>query len=177
MNTSRPPDKVGAVNPRRCLLALLAGLIGCTSTPTALPPDQGEVIYVYDGDTIEVRIAGKVERVRLLGIDTPESVSRTVPVECHGPEASATMKDLLPVGTVVRLERDVEPRDPYNRLLAYVYRSNDGLFVNAEIARRGEAIALTIEPNHARQPEIGAAIDEARSARRAMWGACPVPGS
>ena len=158
--------------------SLVTALVpACRGERLVPPPDEGVVTYVLDGDTIEVRIADRLERVRLLGIDTPETVDRDQPVECYGPEASAELKELLPVGTVVRLERDVEPRDAYNRLLAYVYRVGDSLFVNAEMARRGLAVELQIAPNGARQPVIRAAVDEARAANRAIWGVCPRPGS
>lgn len=162
-----------------CVAAsLVTALVpACRGERLAPPLDEGVVTYVFDGDTIEVRIADRLERVRLLGIDTPETVDRDQPVECHGPEASAALNELLPAGTVVRLERDVEPRDAYNRLLAYVYRVDDSLFVNAEMARRGQAVELQIAPNGARQSEIRQAVDDARSANRAMWGVCPRPGS
>ena len=76
---------------------------------------------------------GRDERVRLIGIDTPETVDPRKPVQCFGKEASDHTKALLPAGTAVRLERDAEARDRYDRLLAYVYRASDGLFVNLEL--------------------------------------------
>jgi micrococcal nuclease len=103
-------------------LALLAcAAAACAPDPTAaLPPGHATVVTVIDGDTLDVRIAGRRERVRLIGIDTPETVHPTKPVECFGPEASARAAELLPVGSVVLLRRDVEARDRYDRLLAYV---------------------------------------------------------
>ncbi len=86
--------------------------------------------------------------MRLIGIDTPETRRPpTSPSQCFGPEASARTTELLPAGTVVRLERDVEARDRYDRLLAYVYRVADGLFVNLR-ARRARATprSLTYPP-------------------------------
>ena len=64
------------------------------------------VVRVVDGDTIDVTVDGTEERVRLIGIDTPETVKPNTPVECFGPEASAHTKELLPAGTPVYLERD-----------------------------------------------------------------------
>src|SRR5437868_412137 len=79
---------------------------------------------VIDGDTIVV--SGK-RHVRLIGVDTPETVDPNRPVGCFGKEASAFLKTLLPPGAAVRLIGDVEQEDRYGRLLAYVYRRSDGL--------------------------------------------------
>ena len=118
---------------------------GCTTAPSntgaSSGPGEAVVQRVVDGDTIVVSIAGRDERVRLIGVDTPESVDPRKPVQCFGKEASAFTTQLLPPGTVVRLERDVEARDRFDRLLAYVYRVSDGLFVNFELARAGYATA------------------------------------
>jgi micrococcal nuclease len=127
-----------------------------------------------DGDTIDVDIGGREERVRLIGIDTPETKDENSPVECYGPEATALTELLVPPGTPVRLERDVEARDDYGRLLAYVHRT-DGLFVNLELARQGAATVLSIRPNTAYAALIGGTVDEARRTGRGLWGACPVP--
>ena len=147
---------------RVLLTSGLLALAACRSTPLGLAADQAEVRYVYDGDTILVRVSGRAERVRLIGIDTPESVSRSTAVECHCPEAADTLRALLPVGTVVRLVRDVEPRDPYDRLLAYVFRVDDELFVNVEMARLGEATELFIGANIAYVDSVRSAVAEAR---------------
>ena len=86
-------------------------------------PGSATVTRVIDGDTIVVALGGHDERVRLIGIDTPETVSPVKPVQCYGKQASNHTKALLPPGTAVRLVRDVEARDVYGRLLAYVYRA------------------------------------------------------
>lgn len=124
---------------------------------------------VVDGDTIE--IAGG-DRVRLIGMDTPETVDPNRPVGCYGKEASRFTSSLLPPGTVVRLVGDAEQRDRYGRLLAYVYRRSDGLFVNAELLRRGFAQILTIPPNVAHTDELTAIAQQARAASQGLWGAC-----
>jgi micrococcal nuclease len=157
------------------VLLVVAGLLACGGRAGALPPGHGRVVHLVDGDTLDVVVGGTTERVRLLGIDTPETVAPDRPVECFGREASARLAELLPEGTVVALERDVEARDRYGRLLAYVTRAADGLFVNAELARGGYAELLTIAPNRARAGELGAAVAEARRAGRGRWGACPLP--
>ena len=160
----------------RCALAIALLLVACGRTPAATPTDTGVVVAVIDGDTIDVDLGGRTERVRLLGIDTPESVDPERPVECHGPEASALAHSLLPDGTAVRLERDQEARDRYDRLLAYVFRVDDGLFVNEAILAAGEAEVLSIEPNHAYAGRLAAAADTARAADLGLWGGCPPDG-
>ncbi len=127
---------------------------------------------VVDGDTIVVRIDGGRERVRLIGVDTPESVKPDTPAECFGAEASAFTAALLPEGTPVLLERDVEPRDDYDRLLAYVHRAEDALFVNLELVSAGYAHVLTFPPNVAHTDAFVAAARAARAAGAGLWGAC-----
>lgn len=131
---------------------------------------------VVDGDTVDVVIDGQEERVRLIGIDTPEKPGNgNRPPECFGAEATAFTTALLPEGTPLYLERDVEPRDDFGRLLAYAYRAGDGLFVNLELARQGIAAQLTIAPNVAHADEIRAAVRDARDAGLGLWGACGGP--
>ncbi len=164
--------RVGGLAPA---LAGLLALVGCTAQgERGLPrePGQAEVTRVVDGDTIEVRVGGAVETVRLLGIDTPESVDPRSPVECFGREASEHTASLLPPGTPVVLVRDVEARDRYDRLLAYVYRSGDGTFVNHVLVRDGFAAVLTYPPNVAHAAELTAAARQARDEGRGLWSAC-----
>ncbi len=132
---------------------------------------------VVDGDTVVVDIDGQRETVRLIGIDTPETVKPNSPVECFGPEASAATKALLPEGTPVRLERDVEARDDYDRLLVYLHRSIDGLFVNLELVRTGYATLLTFPPNVAHVDDFVAAAETARAEGLGLWSGCSQPGS
>lgn len=148
---------------------MLAGVLaGCTpvagpgTTPERVAA-EGTVVEVVDGDTVVLRIEGRTERVRLLGVDTPETVHPDRPVECHGPESSALLHQLLPPGTVVTLGRDVQVRDPYDRLLLFLTRS-DGLLVNEELLRRGAADVLVIEPNGVLADRFRAAAADARAA-------------
>ncbi len=143
-----------------------------TSAPATgnLPSGVDAVVRkVVDGDTLE--ISGG-ERVRLIGVDTPETKDPRRPVGCFGREASQFTAALLPPGTPVRLVGDAEQRDRYNRLLAYVYRRADGLFVNAELLRRGYAQLLTIPPNVAHTDEFVALARQARDGSQGLWGAC-----
>ena len=135
-------------------------------------PGTITITRVVDGDTVVAHLPGGDEKVRLIGIDTPETVDPRKPVQCFGKEASDRTKALLPKGTPIRLERDAEARDRYGRLLAYVYRAEDGMFVNLTLAEEGYAHQLTIPPNVAYADRFGAAAAAARAEGRGLWSAC-----
>jgi endonuclease YncB( thermonuclease family) len=159
--------------------AVALACASCGGGSSGDPPlGAGEAVVkrVVDGDTIVVHVGTRDERVRLIGIDTPETVDPRKPVQCFGKEASDHTKALLPPGTVVRLERDAEPRDRYDRLLAYVYRTSDGLFVNLELARDGYAQLLTIPPNVTYVDQLRVAVADARHEGRGLWSSCAASG-
>jgi len=138
------------------------------------PPAGGVVERVVDGDTVIVRADGGVLRVRLLGIDTPETVDPHRPVGCFGPEASAYTKHLL-TGRRVRLVYDRQLHDTYGRWLAYIYLERPGrpdLFVNARLVSAGYARTLSIPPNTAHATDLSALEREAALAGRGLWAAC-----
>jgi micrococcal nuclease len=169
--------------PRAFMIAAVVALsaIACGGGDASAPatPGAATLARVVDGDTIRVRIEGREERVRLVGIDTPESVKPGTPVQCFARAASARTKALLPKGSAVRLVRDVEERDRYGRLLAYVYRARDDLFVNLALVREGYAVALTVPPNVAHTDELVAAAGDAREHGRGLWSRCEaqaIPG-
>ena len=163
-----------------CLFAAVLAaffVAGCSSAvagkPTTAAPNGGaSVERVVDGDTLVVHVSGRRERVRLIGMDTPESVKPNTPVQCFAVEASNRTKALLPAGTPVRLVGDVEQRDRYKRLLAYVYRARDNLFVNLALVRDGYAVPYTFPPNVAHTAEFVTASADARNAGRGLWSAC-----
>lgn len=128
------------------------------------------VTRVVDGDTIEARIGDRVEDVRYIGVDTPETVKPGTPVQCFGPRASAFNHQLVERHRV-RLVFGVERRDVYGRLLAYVHRGD--LFVNASLVRRGLARSLTIPPNDRFAPLFRRLELRAARAGNGLWGACP----
>lgn len=163
-------------------LAVLASVAAC-SPPGAPATDHiggvghgvvAIVASITDGDTVELTVGGRREQVRLLGIDTPETVHPSKPVECWGPEASAAARRLIPPGTEVLVQRDREARDRYGRLLAYLWRRDDHLFVNRALVAAGAARTLSIAPNTAHRSALAQAEHQARSRRAGMWGACPV---
>lgn len=164
--------------PLAVLAAVMSACTGAGTTSSSSPENtvveaNGYVIAIIDGDTIDVRVGARDERVRLTGIDTPEIAHRADDVdECYGPEATLFAAALLPIGTPVRLERDIVGRDDYGRILAYVYRATDGVFVNLELVRSGYAQPLSIEPNTV---HAAAMVDAAGAAERdelGLWGAC-----
>jgi len=127
---------------------------------------------VIDGDTIVADVEGHEERIRYIGIDTPETVKPNTAVQCFGPQAHDLNARLLGgEGTPLTLRFDRELRDRYGRLLAYVFRA-DGLFVNARLITAGAARTLPIAPNTARAAQLSGLQHDARTAGRGLWGAC-----
>jgi micrococcal nuclease len=129
------------------------------------------VLRVVDGDTILVAVGGRQERVRYIGVDTPETVKPHTRVQCFGKRASAANHRLVD-GREVRLVADAEARDRYGRLLAYVYRADDGLFVNEALVRGGYATTLAIAPNVRFADRFAALARQARDAGQGLWSAC-----
>lgn len=142
--------------------------------------DAGEelfdVIKVVDGDTIAVTMNGKSETIRLIGIDTPETVDPRTTVQCFGKEATAKLKSII--GKRVAIERDEREgeRDKYDRLLAYIHTA-DGLFINKYLIEQGFAYEYTYDDPYKYQKEFKAAQAAAKAAKRGLWApnACPEP--
>jgi micrococcal nuclease len=132
---------------------------------------SGVVTRVVDGDTIHVAVGGQDETVRYIGIDTPESVKPGTPVQCFAKAAGAANSRLIE-GRRVRLAYDAERRDRYGRLLAYVYRADDGAFVNARLVEDGYARTLTIPPNVRFADRFASLARSAREHERGLWRAC-----
>lgn len=156
----------------------LASLLACGRSPgqptasTSRSPNEGVVTRIVDGDTIRVDILDTNERVRLIGIDAPEVAKEGQAGECFGGEATGRLAELIPVQSTVRLVRDNEARDAYGRLLAYVYRPGDDLFVNLRLVTEGFALPLSIRPNTAHADEFAAARRQAEAEGRGLWSAC-----
>jgi micrococcal nuclease len=152
------------------LLAML-GVLAVGLPATASPPwPDATVVAVVDGDTVRVRLNGHVERVRYIGVDTPEVRHPTRGEEPGGREAAAANRRLV-AGQRVRLELDVQERDRHGRLLAYVWVGD--LMVNAELVRGGWGQVFTVPPNVRHQALLRALEREAREARRGLWGRAP----
>lgn len=162
------------------LASLVAALI-LWMIYTFFAPDgdvlQGRVMRVVDGDTIHVFVAGEDRTVRLIGVDTPETVHPSKPVQFYGKEASDFTKKVLD-GRTVWLEYDVAPLDKYDRHLAYVWLTEpeageqairQGMF-NAALLLQGYGKVVTIQPNSKYADLFATFQQEARTARRGLWG-------
>lgn len=159
------------------LFALVAavGVHGLPGLPAGGPGRDATlaatVTRVVDGDTVRVSIAGRPDTVRYIGVDTPETHRPGTAVQCFGPAATKRNRRLV-AGRAVLLRTDAEPRDRYGRLLAYVYRRSDGLFVNAALVRDGFAAILSIPPNLAHAGELRRLERRARAADEGLWRVC-----
>jgi micrococcal nuclease len=152
-------------------LLLLLGVLSSCGNSNISQPDLATIVSVVDGDTIVLSVQNQTETVRLLGIETPETVHPTRPIECFGPEASAFTKATLEKGSVVKLVRDVEPRDRYQRLLVYLFLT-DGTLFNQLLIDRGLARTLSIEPNTAFASQFASHESSARNRRVGLWLYC-----
>lgn len=128
-----------------------------------------KVLRVIDGDTIEIDMRGNKEKVRLLGINTPETVDSRRPVQCFGKEANTRMKQLS-LGEEVYLEFDDSQslRDTYDRLLAYVYLK-DGQMLNRKMLAEGYAYEYTYLIPYSYQKEFRELVKFAKESKRGLW--------
>jgi len=152
------------------MLATLAAGSGAADAPKSL---LGQVVSVVDGDTIKVRIGDRTESVRYIGINTPELRHPTRGEEPGAREATHANRKLVE-GQTVRLELDVQERDRYGRLLAYVYVGE--MMVNEEMVAQGYAQVMTIPPNVRCQERFLKGQREARLLQLGLWhGTGPPP--
>jgi micrococcal nuclease len=164
------------------LISLSAIVLLFAPQASAQPtPTKGTLGYVVDGDTLAVEFDDWTEKVRLIGIDTPESrVNNRAKLQASennkdvktilalGKQATMAMKEIAPKGAKLRLEYDVRKRDKYGRLLAYVYRE-DGVMLNEEIVKRGYAQLLTMPPNVMYVDRFQKALKHARDGHHGLW--------
>ena len=165
------------------LVLILAGALVAPgrshpASPTPVAPQTSRsvdasvvahVVRVVDGDTIHVRIADRIEKVRYIGVNTPELHHPRRPgrdIEPGGREAADVNGELVS-GKHVRLEFDVRERDRYRRLLAYVWVGD--VMVNAELVRRGYAQVMTVPPNVRYQSLFLSLERAAREGGRGLW--------
>ena len=146
------------------------------ASPSSVDAQRGPggpaiVTRTVDGDTIHVAFHGQDLDVRLIGIDTPETVDPSQPVQCFGEQASR-FTDRRLTGQAVRLEFDVERHDRYGRTLAYVWL--DGRLFNRRLVASGYAVVDTYPPNVRYEDVFAAAQAAAQHEDRGLWHACPV---
>lgn len=154
---------------------------GLFPSPTAIPspqPPQDSVLFpvkrVIDGDTIELESG---ERVRYIGIDTPETKHPVKKLQCYGKEASQKNSELV-AGKFIRMEKDVSDLDRYGRLLRYVFvyetpqATGEAVFVNEKLVREGYAYASTYPPDVAYADLFKSSQEEAEKLNRGLWNSC-----
>lgn len=166
---------------KRILLIATCLLLGCWGCTPAFCADIATVREVTDGDTLRVSFQGKSERLRLIGIDTPENKPNERALKFSrknnqdleiiialGKKAAGFVRQILPADTALRLEFDVEKRDRFGRLLAYAYLP-DGRMLNEVIISSGFAYPLSVPPNVRYSARFRSGFDDARRARRGLW--------
>lgn len=175
VGTANAPDSTAALSFGATLSEQLSGYadslrnIGSRLGVATAAPQGARVIHVADGDTFDVRIDGATERVRIIGVDAPETVKRGTKVQCYGPAASSFTKGQLNDQRVT-LVYDRERHDKYGRTLAYVQLH--GYDFGATLLRRGYARTLSISPNTTRASDYSAIQRRAKRAGRGLWGSC-----
>jgi micrococcal nuclease len=127
------------------------------------------VVRVVDGDTVILRTDGRRERVRLIGVDAPETWLRH---DCFGEQATEALRHLTPPGSRVGTTPDTERHDRFGRLLLYLWTPR-GDFVNEELIHNGFARTMTLPPNTSHAPTLQEAEHAAQHTRAGLWHACP----
>lgn len=151
----------------------IPGRPGSNTIAGRTPGRPAIVTSTVDGDTIRVRFRGRDLDVRLIGVNTPETVDPNEPVQCYGPQASHFTARRL-TGRSIRLELDVERLDRYGRTLAYVWL--DGRLFNRTLVAEGYAVVSTYPPNVRYVGVFEAAQRIAKREGRGLWSACPSTG-
>ncbi len=145
----------------RTLAAVTCAWLVLTASPAWAETLQGRVVSVHDGDTMQVEVDGRREKIRLVGIDSPEMS------QAPWGERARDFTRGLALDKDVRVETDVQPRDRYGRLLGYVYVGTT--FVNLEVIRSGHAVLLTYPPNVKHVDAFTAAQTAARAKGLGLW--------
>nr|MDK2851588.1 micrococcal nuclease [Candidatus Cloacimonadota bacterium] len=153
------------------IIIILLSIFTCPEK-SSIAPDEYPVVRIVDGDTIIAKVDNFEQRIRLIGVDTPESVHPNKDVEDFALEASDFLKEILE-GEYVFFRYDqnnvgTNHKDRYGRILAYVYRVSDSLFINQEIIRQGYGHAYTVYPFTLQEDFLKLERD-ARSAKRGLW--------
>lgn len=170
---TRLPSLLAAVAAAAAAVAA-AGCGGGDADAPAAAAATARVVRVVDGDTVILRLDGGDRRVRLLGVDAPESVTPDRPVECWGPQAAAAARRLMPEGAAVAVATDPTQgdEDRFGRLLAEVTARGAPGTVNVALVREGAAEVFRGDGRGRLQPQLRAAEREARDAGRGLWGSC-----
>src|SRR3989344_5827471 len=154
---------------------LIISLIFLFIVPSAYAQDTFKVLKVVDGDTISVDVRGKKEVVRLLGIDTPESVDPRKPVQCFAKEATTKIKSFIDGKSVILVDDSTQGnRDKYKRLLRYVYLPDSvRTFINGEMIKQGYAFSYREYPTKMLD-KFNNLEKYARENKLGLWNSCPI---
>lgn len=149
------------------LFSYLNSPLNTEDTSTSSPSETTYLVTrVIDGDTIEINYNSETEKIRMIGIDTPETVKPNTPVQPFGKDASDFTKSML-LNNYISLEFDESERDKYNRLLAYVYI--DGKMFNKILLEEGLACVYTFPPNVKYVKDFIAIESKAKSNKIGIW--------
>lgn len=158
------------------LVLLMTAIFGLFTPAESLNPtlptaarETATVVRVIDGDTIVVNLNGSEEKVRYVGVDTPELERNGRPVECQG-EAARDFNEQLVLGQSVTLERDMSDRDQYDRLLRYVYAED--VLVQESLVEAGLAEVFYYQPDTSKYKALKAVERTARENEAGIWGSC-----
>lgn len=163
---------VAVVAAALCTLAACSPSAGDAETAPGILHGPYPVVRTVDGDTIRVDRDGEEIAIRLIGLDTPETVAADRPVECFGPEASARTAELVDGGEVWLEYDEVSGlTDKYDRTLAFVWLDQQTM-LNELLIREGFAEELTYTEGYAHAEDFRVAETRARDARAGLWGAC-----
>ncbi len=156
------------------LLALLLPLLLASPAHADQPP-LFKVLKIIDGDTLVVDVRGKRETIRLLGIDTPETVDPRKPVQCFGKAASDKMKSFVQNKSVILVDdRTQGNRDKYNRLLRYMYLPDSKrTFINGEMVKQGYAFSYRHYPT-SMLSKFNSFEKYAKEHNAGLWRSCPL---
>lgn len=147
-----------------------------TTAITALSagPEMDKVVRIVDGDTIET--VNHKEKIRLIGIDTPELHKPKTPVQCFAQEAADHLSQLIPPGSAILVTYDKNPKDRYGRTLAYVDNPTGVATPTGDVGlnqiENGFAVADYVSPNKGRRTIYAQAMTKAKDAKLGMWSAC-----
>ncbi len=151
-------------------LAYLGSPAYLNRVPKINEKERYMVTKTLDGDTFEIKIGKRIMKVRMMGIDTPETLDPRKPVQCYGYESSEKTKELLSGRSVsLRLDKTQSALDKFKRLLAYVYR-DDGIFINQYLLENGYAREYTYNKKYQNQKEFKEIEKKAREEKRGLWG-------
>lgn len=155
------------------LVAVISSIFGIDGSSTEDAPktetEIATVVRVIDGDTIVVNLSGTEERVRYVGIDTPELARNGKQAECMGEEAKG-QNEFLVLGQEVTLKRDISDKDKYGRLLRYVYVED--VLVQEQLVEGGFAEVFYYKPDITKYKELKDLEKKAKENQEGMWGSC-----